>query len=325
MKRNTFKTLSVILCGIMLFSALPVCAALHSEDEFGQDKLLAFWQQEAYGGLSNGQAVYDHEWMDDVFYWNGNTQYNDTWFTDLVSPYGSYFDLSFYWTRWYGFEVELEDGSILSGEGIDLIEPDLYGRLDLSGTLIGSLGTPQADQTHLTFIDLENCPKLEYVAFNGQRHVTGFSALGSEKLEHLELKNDSFGSIAFYPESVDEPFEIAAFGAGSVGAFYDKSNGAKKATIYAYAESGFKGWYRDGVLYSHLDSVTVQNGGRFVACFGGDADGNGHIDAADALLTLRAAMGIGSVTDLQEADIDCSGEIGAADALAIMRFALGIY
>lgn len=327
MKRKSIKALSLVLLISMLLCHAPLAyAAVHTEDDYGQDKLYAFWQQEAYDGLNNGQAVYDHEWMD-VFYWNGASEYNDTWYTAIVDQHSGYFNLSFYWERWYGFEEELEDGTILSGEGIDEIYPDLYGMLDLSETYIKSLNSPRADQTHITGIDLDNCPKLNYVTFNGQRHVTGFSALGSEKIKKLELYDSFFRSIAFCPEEANRPFEIAAFGLGSVGVYYDINafSGADTAIIYAYAdESPFKGWYSSGeMLYAH--PVVTVTGGRYIACFGGDANDDGQINASDALFVLRAALGVGVLFDTNEADTDGSGTVTANDALEIMRFALGIY
>ncbi|MBO4384801.1 MAG: Ig-like domain-containing protein [Clostridia bacterium] len=58
----------------------------------------------------------------------------------------------------------------------------------------------------------------------------------------------------------------------------------------------------------------------------GDADGNGTVEAADALLVLRLAMGIidGTGIDLSAIDVDGDGEITAADALIILRKAMGI-
>lgn len=58
----------------------------------------------------------------------------------------------------------------------------------------------------------------------------------------------------------------------------------------------------------------------------GDVDGDGSVTVSDALICLRAAMGVipqdGSL--LLEGDIDCDGELTVADALAILRRAMGI-
>ncbi len=56
----------------------------------------------------------------------------------------------------------------------------------------------------------------------------------------------------------------------------------------------------------------------------GDVDGNGAINAADALLVLRAAVGKLTPSDAQRfaGDVDLNDAINAADALAILRYAV---
>ncbi|MBR3382991.1 MAG: CotH kinase family protein [Clostridia bacterium] len=58
----------------------------------------------------------------------------------------------------------------------------------------------------------------------------------------------------------------------------------------------------------------------------GDADMNGIINAADALLALRAAMGLVTLDDAASAlaDYDGSGTLTAGDALLILRFSMGL-
>ena len=58
----------------------------------------------------------------------------------------------------------------------------------------------------------------------------------------------------------------------------------------------------------------------------GDVDLDGEVTVADALLTLRAAMGLIGLTGEQQAlaDVDASGAVDAADALMILRAAMGL-
>ena len=58
----------------------------------------------------------------------------------------------------------------------------------------------------------------------------------------------------------------------------------------------------------------------------GDADLNGVVTANDALLVMRASLGLVTLTPKQElaADIDGSGTVTANDALIIMRMSLGL-
>ena len=55
----------------------------------------------------------------------------------------------------------------------------------------------------------------------------------------------------------------------------------------------------------------------------GDGDGSGAITAADALLALRKAVGIGDCP-LERCDTDAGGSVTAGDALRILRAAVGI-
>ncbi len=53
-------------------------------------------------------------------------------------------------------------------------------------------------------------------------------------------------------------------------------------------------------------------------------DGDGAITAADAVLTMRASMGIIQAADSGMLDVDGSEDIDIADALLVMRFAMGL-
>ena len=57
----------------------------------------------------------------------------------------------------------------------------------------------------------------------------------------------------------------------------------------------------------------------------GDVDDNGEVNAVDALMVLKAAVGKTTLTDLQTlvADVDKSGLIDAVDALKILKIAVG--
>ena len=64
--------------------------------------------------------------------------------------------------------------------------------------------------------------------------------------------------------------------------------------------------------------------GGVPAPIAGDADGNGTVNVADALVTLRVAMGLldASSINVNAADMDGSGTIAVADALSILRRAM---
>ena len=58
----------------------------------------------------------------------------------------------------------------------------------------------------------------------------------------------------------------------------------------------------------------------------GDVNGDGSVDISDALLAMRCAMGIITLTTEQyaEADVNGDGSVDISDALIIMRKAMGL-
>lgn len=55
----------------------------------------------------------------------------------------------------------------------------------------------------------------------------------------------------------------------------------------------------------------------------GDGDGNGRVNAVDALITLQAAVGVTECSACV-CDVDSSGTVGATDSLAVLRVVVGI-
>ena len=58
----------------------------------------------------------------------------------------------------------------------------------------------------------------------------------------------------------------------------------------------------------------------------GDIDGNGEVNVTDAILALRASMGVIELDEVQQlaADVSGNGSVGVEDALLILRCAMGI-
>ena len=65
---------------------------------------------------------------------------------------------------------------------------------------------------------------------------------------------------------------------------------------------------------------------RYGGSDAGDADLNGSVSVADAVLALRHAMGLSALTGqgFANADMDGSGTVTTADAIVILRMAMGL-
>lgn len=112
-------------------------------------------------------------------------------------------------------------------------------------------------------------------------------------------------------ESGEKDWTRYTFTAGSAGSYtfvwkYEKD--------YSYASGSDCVW---------IDEVDWSGGGD--AGLPGDADDNGFVEAADALIVLRYSMGMDQIVpNERNADVNDSGTIDAEDALIILRMSMGI-
>ena len=330
---HALKALCLLLAALVCMTTIPVLSFAapicpDSVNDVDMQKLYAFWQQPAYDGMNNGEATYDFE-LPEGCYSLWNADYSGSWATDLVTQTVVGHSSGFYFRFSYLFRYTIPsiNGSP-SGEGILQVTPDLYGDLDLSDTEVIEFGSayssnnfPAPNQTHITSVLLDNCEKLERVDFNGQNYCTEFSALYCPALEHLQLLNGAFNSIAFDFKNCGNALKAQAFGAGSVGAEYESD----AARLFAYPEKdAFLGWFIDGKRISTEFEIAVSEAGELIACFGGDANDDGCISIADAVIVLRTAMGESNPQNVNALDVDSNGIISVADAIMIARFALGL-
>lgn len=190
--------------------------------------------------------------------------------------------------------------------------------LDVSGC--GELMWLNCSNNCLTELDISNNTILSFLCCFGNR-------LGELDLaNNPELQFDLIGSE----------------GAGSVGYSnygYIDGDGYWVNVNAAFAEpypgGEFLGWYSEnGALISGNAQLefSAANTSRVIARFSGtgaipgDADGDGDVNVADAVLALRCAMGLIQLSGDAEAacDVNSNGEVDVADALLILRFAIGV-
>ncbi len=334
MKRTTSLFKALCLAVAALFTASVIAPALAAQitalPELDQSKLCAFWQQEAYDGMINGEAVYDRDVPEGLYFYS-DPHYTGGYSTVLVNERYVGSGVNGYDFRFvYSIQWSCENGDEAAYGVMDFF-PDLYGPLDLAGTGLAELGTREflfdgpsllPGQTHITSVLLDDCFALRKANFFGQEYCTEFSALNCPLLTKVDLTDGAFTRIAIGTEAFEKTVYANAFGSGSVGMEFDSGNGGG-IRLEAYPESDtFIGWFDGGELVSRQTVCTVEDGGNYRAVFGGDADGDGVLTVTDAVLALRMAMNL--IPGEDPVDVNGSGTVDVSDAIMILRFAMGI-
>lgn len=353
---STRSALAILLAAIMLFTVSPLKPfGIHAEsfepdslpdfpdightpyyndseewlNETDREKLLAFWNiVNEESSLSNGEAVfvsdYSHYWLDEI----GGSIYNDTAVTPLIYVDGEPDNYTFTFRCNYILPYFEPIPGDLPGDAPCTVSPELVGVLDLSGTSVYCLNhgefEPGRNNVHLSGIELNACEYLADISyeFGNCPYIT---ALNCPSLRRVFMRDGGFQNISIQITQADEPYYIDTFGAGNVG--FEAYSSIDNTKLFAYpTQESFIGWFENGVCVSTELEYARPTGGTLTACFGGDADGNGTINTVDAVLTLRSAMGLGSVASdaINMLDINDNGAVDTGDAILIFRFAIGI-
>lgn len=236
---------------------------------------------------------------------------------------------------WTGIEWS---GSRLSV--VDVYSKGLVGSLDLSGC--AELFYLGCASNSITEIDVSGCGYLEDL-FCSNNQIASLNVSGCSSLAFFSCDGNRLTLIDLTTCPAYN-LKLRAAGNGWVGLKYeyeydeDWDEDVPVDYYIATPKSGasFIGWYTEsGAFVSSsmrlkASSTSVRSlVARFTgwnAQIPGDADGNGTVDTTDALIVLRAALGIsGSVQSLlSNCDMDGSGVLDTADALMILRLALNI-
>lgn len=135
-----------------------------------------------------------------------------------------------------------------------------------------------------------------------------------------KVSSENYDKLGFYANnqlqgsqiSGAQDWETVVFTAQSSGTYTFEWRYKKDASVNALDDCG----YVDNVIYS----------GDVPPALPGDVDGSGSVTVSDALITLRASMGILTLTDDQQiiADVSGDGLINVSDALMILRMSMGL-
>ena len=203
---------------------------------------------------------------------------------------------------------------------------DVSANLALAQLDVNGLGLTELDLSANTNLCLLYCSNNELTALDitANTRVWDFvcehNPLKEIRMADRTIKAEGSGTVGFYTEAIHPLPDIWQY-------------------VVAYPNDGaeFLGWYEQGGLLIGTDlefetiNVVTEYHARFTGWdeliwLNGDADGDGSVTVSDAILVLRAAMGICEFTGEQiaHADMDENGAITVTDAILVLRAAMGV-
>lgn len=328
LRRSFYLLVAFIVSVSSILHSLAVAATEVELSGTDAEKMEAFLHQEtALHGVLNGDACYHADIPE-----GAGTTFGGSYSGGSSSPLidydsdgiGKHFMLSF--SIWVFGQIEMPGSGTLYWDDWNWpVCPDFYGPLDLSETSFTHVENRHNNHTHITSICVDNCPNMRWVDVSAQPFCTELSALGCPNLSQIIGCNTALTNIRIQPRMFTTPLVANAFGNGIISElnFNEQENNELILGVNEDNES-FLGWFENGVLVSTSARYAVVDGGNISACFGGDANEDGNISVADAVIALRGTITDDTSMNVSLLDIDGDDSITIVDVIMIARFALGL-
>lgn len=189
----------------------------------------------------------------------------------------------------------------------------------------------------LTELDITNNTALRYLYCNNNM-LQEIDLSNCPELTFIDCQNNRISALDFSDNPLIPVDIVCAEGAGKIGVFYTPF---PMGTVYAYPNEGesFIGWFNsegellsenmmfafvgfDGAIDEPVLIARFSSGEPSVIL--GDVTGDGVLNADDALMVMRGAMGLIELSpdQMQLADINEDGIVDFVDALIIVRRAM---
>ncbi|MBO4563146.1 MAG: hypothetical protein J5772_05995 [Clostridia bacterium] len=184
------------------------------------------------------------------------------------------------------------------------------------------------------FLPFINDGEYPWVAAGDAASSSNWGEANSQSDLLLELPMNAGETLTFkYRASSESNYDFLRFYVDGTQMFQQSGNNTNWTTYTFTATSTktyvFKWSYQKDYSADTNDDCgyvkeVVYSGVYVVA--NGDADDDGDVDSADALLILRYAMGLvdESQIDLTKSDVDGNGIVDSADALIVLRRTMGV-
>lgn len=222
--------------------------------------------------------------------------------------------------------------------------------LDLSSC--AALYNLWAPNCELAALDASNCPEMQFLSCQNNR-IENLNVSGCASLELLDCSGNALSAIDVSDSPLLREFycagnpitefdlsnnpllkldRVSAVGDGTVGYYYNANYDFGYVEATASGEGSFIGWFdtEDNELstasqlnlknLAYTEVLAVFTGAQLM----GDADGDGSVTLADAVLIMRYAMNTIGADELilDNCDMDADGAVNAADALNVIRMAM---
>ena len=229
--------------------------------------------------------------------------------------------------------IEFVDGAGSSGEFVygmafNYADGCMYALCDEDHPYIASVDLETGVLTRKVTITLGSLLGVQTLAIDGEGnfYLLSFSAVNSV-LYRLNITTGALtqvmqtGMPCFYAQSMTWDHMTNKLYWAHVNERTSSTNGLYELDIEAGAVR-YLGMIGGGMEIMCLFTESSPES----AFLRGDLNSDGTVDSADALLALRAAMGVGDTEGicLEAGDLDGDGEITSEEALLILRYAMGL-
>lgn len=355
--RTLRKTLAAALALLLALTAVPTALIADNEAPAGYnahdyEKCVAFLEREDADGVKNGDKLSENYDPADPATWG--TYWYEDW--DGVHEERD----RFMWTEADG---ELRIAEVCTGF-LNVVGPaDFAGCSALTKLACNSTGIESADLSgctaletfncqggKMTELDVSDCPALRTLRLE-HNPIAELDLTHNPVLSCLSCYFNTLRHVDLSGNQMLEVSRIDAVGGGTVSCYlhtwswfdYGFRLTPEPEHVSAQPDEGYRfvGWFDEyGCLLSeqsYYEGHETYGGDLapvWIAKFlkndtvpgSGDANADGETDITDALLALRASMGLVGLDydGIVSADMDADGSITAADALLILRTAMGV-
>ena len=339
------KTISILVAAVMLFSTLAVFAAPSAKNGsvFPEDAgapLEGYIVGDGAGSAGTEWVSFNSENPEEVEILSSHlTTYGAACYQGTVYGYvWGYDSLGVLHDEFYSIDLntrvpvyyeDTHSGVIVYGMAYDYSENVMYALCDDEAPYLASVDLLTGALTRVLTIQLGSVLGVYGLAIDmeGNIYCITLSAISS-RLVKVNRQNGSLtelansGKPAYYAQCI-------TYDPSTNRIYWAEVDGPNTATngLYSFDLSNNYAFAYHGIIGTNFELMAMYSTAKVSAAgLTGDANGDGEVNLQDALVVLRAALGLIELGPAAEtvSDVNGDGAITIDDALLILRFALGL-